>query len=182
MSERKGMASPVAPDRNHCDLLCDCGLDGGSGVDSKNYQPDEAWLRDSISELWCCRIPWCRFALGYLSRSIPSSVYDWCVHRVDHRKIWAEEATRDSGSFDACAERVERRINQEVGERALAAVLPALLAMMVLTGLALGVINLQKMEAYADVEKPAPKTEKLDDQSSSSSPRFALTNQTVRSW
>jgi hypothetical protein len=181
MSERKGMASPVAPNRDHCDLLCDCGLDGGSGMDSKDYQPDEAWFRDSISELWCCRIPWCRFALGYLSRSIPSSVYDRCVSRVDHRKIWAEEVARNPGTFDACAKRVERRINQEVGERLLAVILPTTLVILLLTGLALGVVNLQKMEAYADVEAPQ-KVEKLDGRNSSTSSSFALTNPTVRSW
>lgn len=181
MSERTGMATPTASSRDDRDLFHGGSTLGGSGMESENNQPDEAWFRDSIGELWCCRVPWCRSTLSYLSRSIPSSVYDWCVHRVDHRKIWTEEVAGNPGSFDACAERVEGRINQEIGERFLALVLPAVFTVLILFGLGLGLINLQKMEAYADVET-APKTPTVDDRSSSISPRVALTNPTARSW
>lgn len=181
MSERTGMATTADSSRDDRDLFHGGRTFGGSGMEPENNQPDEAWLRDSIGELWCCRISWCRTALGKVSRVVPASVYGWCVHRVDHRKIWSEEVAGNPGSFDACAERVERRINQEIGERFLALVLPAVFTVLVLFGLGLGLINLQKMEAYANVET-APKTPAVDDRSSSTNAHFALTNPTAKSW
>jgi hypothetical protein len=61
---------------------------------------------------------------------------------VDHGKIWSEETARDPGSFDACAEGVERRINEAIGLKILGAIAPMVFVVICMLGMFFGLLNL----------------------------------------
>lgn len=137
---RKNLAPSSVGDS--CDNISGIVCARGDWMDSKSPQPDKTWLRSGISELWCCRISFCRSFLSVLARSLPTSFYEWCFDGVDHGKIWSEETARDPGSFDACAEGVERRINEAIGLKILGAIAPMVFVVICMLGMFFGLLNL----------------------------------------
>jgi hypothetical protein len=148
---RKNLAPSSVGDSS--DNIPGVGCTRGNRMGSEIQQSDKAWLRSGISELWCCRLSFCRSALGVLARSLPTSFYEWCIDGVDHGKIWSEETTRNPGSLDACSKSVERRINEEIGLKILGAIAPMAFVVICMFGMFFGLLNLQKINAYANVPK-----------------------------
>ena len=125
---KNGLDDPIRDDG----FLC-CRNAGGSGrVGQQDDQSHDPRLCRIVAKLRNPRLAWVWFCLASLARIVPSFILSRAKYRLDDGSIWDEEVARNGGPSDTGVIRYSRRVDEEVGYRVMAMLLPVWLLLIVL--------------------------------------------------